>query len=110
MSQTYPRLQPHSVPATSIFIAKLLALVLTIAIAFFLSPASASASSLVPSGGPTLQVNAGFGAYFRNGSWVPLYITLRNNGPDFSGTLATSNPESPVWQDTFSTVPVSTYQ
>src|SRR5207244_10077035 len=69
-------------------------------------PARVSASS----SSPTLQVSAGFGTYFRVGGWVPLYITLHNNGPDFNGILTTSNPEGLVWQDTFSMVPSSIYQ
>jgi hypothetical protein len=85
-----------------------LALLLNIGLLLF--PISASASSTVPSGSPTLQVNAGFGPYFRNGARVPLYITLHNNGNDFSGTLAASNPDGFVWQDTFTMVPASTYQ
>jgi hypothetical protein len=59
---------------------------------------------------PTLEVHTGFGPYFRDGAWVPFYITLRNNGNDFSGTLAANNPESPIWQDTFTMIPASTYQ
>src|SRR2546425_1935648 len=41
-------------------------------------------------GGPTLQVNAGFETRYRDGNWVPVQITLHNDGPDFSGTLAIS--------------------
>jgi uncharacterized membrane protein YhaH (DUF805 family) len=89
-------------------VAPLLALLFTIAYSLF--PSSALASSIASSSSPTLQVSAGFGTYYRNGAWIPLYITLRNKGPDFSGTLSTSNPEGPTWQDTFTTVPVSTYQ
>src|SRR5260370_10805511 len=73
-------------------------------------PGSALASSMAYAGSPTLQVSAGFGTYFRVGAWVPLYITLHNNGPDFNGMLATSNPEGLVWQDTYSMVPSSIYQ
>jgi len=61
-------------------------------------------------GSPTLQIRAGFGTYFRVGAWVPLYITLHNNGSDFNGMLTTSNPEGVVWQDTYSMVPSSIYQ
>jgi hypothetical protein len=57
-----------------------------------------------------MQINAGFGAYFRVGTWVPLYISLRNDGADFKGALSTSNPESLVWQDTYSMVPALNYQ
>src|SRR2546421_2085123 len=69
-----------------------------------------SAFSMVPANSPTLQVSAGFGTYFRVGAWVPLYITLHNNGPDFNGMLTTSNPEGLVLQDTYSMVPSSIYQ
>lgn len=111
MPQTYQRSQSHPMPIASRFTVWLLvlplALVLTIA---FSSPlASASASSQASSGGLALQVNAGFSAYYRNGSWVPFYITVSNNGPDFSGTLLTSNPESSIWQDTFTMIPSSNY-
>jgi hypothetical protein len=57
-----------------------------------------------------MQINAGFGTYFRAGAWVPLFITLRNAGPDFNGMLTTSNPEGLIWQDTYSMVPSSNYQ
>jgi uncharacterized membrane protein YhaH (DUF805 family) len=111
MPRAHLRLHPRPVPGTcrlTAYSLALLALVLTIA--FSLSPTSISASSGAPPGGLALQVNAGFSSYFRNGTWIPLYITLRNNGPDFSGTLSTSNPEGPIWQPTFTTVPVSIYQ
>ncbi len=89
---------------------------LVVAFALFLVVFLILCSSLMPirvsasSSSPTLQVSAGFGTYFRVGAWVPLYITLHNNGPDFNGMLATSNPEGLVWQDTFSMVPSSIYQ
>jgi len=35
-------------------------------------------------------VNAGFETRYRDGNWVPVQITLHNDGPDFSGTLALS--------------------
>ena len=89
---------------------------LVVAFALFLVVFLILCSSLMPirvsasSSSPTLQIRAGFGTYFRVGAWVPLYITLHNNGPDFNGMLATSNPEGLVWQDTFSMVPSSIYQ
>ncbi len=89
-------------------VAFLLALLLVTGFLFF--PASASADSLMPTGAPTLQVNAGFGAYFRNGAWIPLYVTLRNSGSDFSGTLETGNRAGPIWQGTLTMIPASTYQ
>jgi hypothetical protein len=106
------RLQPHPMPAVRRLAAWLSALPLALALtmAFSLSPSSTSASTRTPEGGLIFQVNAGFGTYYRNGTWVPLYITLSNNGPGFSGTLSTTNPESPVMQATFTKVPASTYQ
>ncbi len=96
-----------------------LALMLTMAFLLFLpgSALASSASSLTlaanatrATGGPMLQVNAGFDGRYRNGDWVPIHITLRNNGADFSGTLSTSNPPGPVQATSFTAVPVSTYQ
>jgi len=89
-------------------LALFLVVILTIGLSFI--PTRASAFSMAPAGSLTMQVNAGFGSYFRSGAWVPLYITLHNNGPEFSGMLATSNPAGFVWQDTYSMVPASTYQ
>lgn len=37
---------------------------------------------------PTMQVNAGFETRYRDGNWVPVQVALRNDGPDFSGTLS----------------------
>ena len=92
-------------------------LALTLAIVFLLPPADALASPLrlagrttMPAGQPTMQVSAGFDTRYRNGNWVPIHITLRNNGADFSGALSISNPSGPVVQTPSSTVPVSTYQ
>ena len=83
-----------------------LILVTILNIGLLLMPTKVSASS----SSPTMQINAGFGTYFRVGAWVPLYITLHNNGADFNGMLTTSNPEGLVWQDTYSMVPSSIYQ
>ncbi len=92
--------------SSSPVIAFALMLVTILNIGLFLMPTRvhASTSSL------TLQVNAGFGTYFREGAWVPLYITLHNNGSDFDGMLSTSNPEGLIWQDTYSMVPSSIFQ
>jgi hypothetical protein len=86
----------------------ILVVILTVTLSFM--PGSVSASSVAYAGSPTLQVSAGFGTYFRVGAWIPLYITLHNNGSDFNGMLAASNPAGFVWQDTYSMVPSSTYQ
>ena len=43
-------------------------------------------------GEPTFQVKAGFESHYRDGNWVPVQITLRNDGPDFNGTLSLITP------------------
>jgi uncharacterized membrane protein YhaH (DUF805 family) len=45
----------------------------------------------VANSGPTLtQVNAGFDSRFHDGNWVPVHVTLDNNGSDFQGTVSVS--------------------
>src|SRR5437763_10790921 len=68
-----------------------LACALTIAILLF--PMSASAhTTRNPSGGPGFHVNAGFDARYRDGNWIPVQITLSNNGTDFTGTISVNVP------------------
>jgi uncharacterized membrane protein YhaH (DUF805 family) len=43
-------------------------------------------------GGPMLQVKAGFESHYRDGNWVPVQITLHNDGPDFNGVLLLITP------------------
>src|SRR6516162_3846829 len=43
-------------------------------------------------GGPTFQVKAGFDSHYRDGNWVPVQITLHNDGPDFNGMLSMNTP------------------
>jgi uncharacterized membrane protein YhaH (DUF805 family) len=83
---------------------------LALALLLLLPSARALAASPPRPGKLVMQVSAGFGTRFRNGTWVPLSVTLRNNGPAFSGALVANNPQGPVWQATFSTVPVSDYE
>jgi hypothetical protein len=85
-------------------------LALALAMLLLLPSARASAASPPRTGKLAMQVSAGFGTRFRNGSWIPLTVTLRNNGPAFSGVVLANNPPGPVWQPTFSTVPVSNYE
>src|ERR1019366_6824427 len=47
-----------------------------------------------PSTGVTLQVHIGFDGRYKDGSWVPVYISLSNTGTDFTGTLSISPPDS----------------
>ena len=73
-----------------------LSLALALMVAYFFFPASASAHTVQASAGtrsgPALQVNAGFNARYRDGNWVPVQISLSNNGPDFSGMLSIAAP------------------
>ena len=79
-----------------IFVASCLALALLL---FFSLPIKALAHPVTS--GPSLQVSAGFETHYRDGNWVPVQITLRNDGPDFSGTLSltASNPQYVVQSD-----------
>src|SRR5229473_8326030 len=69
------------VPLRSLFcLVFSLTLALLLSMTLSLNPTRASASSVASSSSLTLQVSAGFGTYFRIGAWVPLYITLHNDG------------------------------
>src|SRR6266851_558979 len=68
---------------TKIFVA------LVFAFFLLLFPAQASAHARnTPAVGLTLQVDVGFNSFYRIGYWTPIRITLNNQGPGFSGTLA----------------------
>ena len=62
------------------------------AVLYFVFPTQALAHERI--GGPTFQVNAGFESHYRDGNWVPVQVTLRNDGPDFNGTLSLITPTS----------------
>ena len=72
---------------------------------FFATPARAHAAT----GGPSLQVNAGFGTRYRDENWIPVQTTLKNDGADFSGTLSLS-ASLPLFLTPGNTVPTSSYQ
>ncbi len=63
-------------------------LCLVFALFLFISPRQALAHTVT--GGPSLQVSAGFETRYRDGNWIPVQVTLHNDGPDFSGTLSLS--------------------
>ncbi|HKV01708.1 MAG TPA: hypothetical protein VJQ26_06265, partial [Ktedonobacteraceae bacterium] len=59
--------------------------------------------------GPSFEVKAGFETRYRDGNWVPVQVTLRNGGPDFSGTLSLSASASQFLGQSNPTTP-SNYQ
>lgn len=73
-----------------------LPLALVSVVAYFFFPASVSAHTVQAGtamvSGPVFQVNAGFNSRYRDGSWVPIQISLSNTGPDFSGVLSIAAP------------------
>ncbi|HEY6285530.1 MAG TPA: hypothetical protein VIX20_07710, partial [Ktedonobacteraceae bacterium] len=60
-------------------------------------------------GGPTFQVKAGFETHYRDSNWVPVQITLHNDGPDFKGILSLNTP-TPQFQLSVSQGIPSNYQ
>ncbi len=67
-------------------------LALSLAAAFFFSPLPLSAHAAIPTSGPTFQVKAGFDSRYRDGNWIPVQVSLRNDSIDFSGTLSVGVP------------------
>ena len=59
-----------------------------LALLFLVFPTRAQARAVTS--GPSFQVNAGFETRYRDGNWIPVQVTLHNDGPDFSGTLSLS--------------------
>jgi hypothetical protein len=62
------------------------------AVLSFVFPLQALAHERIHS--PLLHVKAGFDSYYRDGNWVPVQVTLSNEGPDFNGTLSLLTPIS----------------
>ena len=83
----------------------MIAFCLALALLFFATPAPARAAG----GGPSLQVNAGFGTRYRDENWIPVQVTLNNDGADFNGTLSLS-ASLPPFLTQGNTVPTSSYQ
>src|SRR5215472_6563758 len=83
---------------------------LTLSLAVVLAPPASAKSAAPATSKLTMHVSAGFNTRYRSGSWVPLYVTLYNNGADFSGMLAASNPPGPIAQASFTIVPISSYR
>src|SRR5258705_13995997 len=74
----------------------LLVLILTSAPAHAqtLSSRSSSSAHHFASGlaGPAMTVTAGFDTRYRDGNWIPVRVTLRNDGPDFNGKVSINVP------------------
>jgi hypothetical protein len=51
--------------------------------------------------GVTLNARGGFDGYYKDGTWVPVRVTVANDGPDLSGTLAISSPRTDGGQTLF---------
>lgn len=71
------------------------AVALALALTFF--PSHAFAAISTPHAGPTFAVAAGFGARYqdKDGTWIPVQMTLRNDGPEFNGKISI-NPPAPL--------------
>jgi hypothetical protein len=78
---------------------------LALALVLFASPAQAHAAT----GRPSLQVSAGFDTRYRDGNWIPVQVTLINDGPDFAGILSLSAP-IPSYLAQGNALPSSNYQ
>ncbi len=62
-------------------------------LAIFLFPLKAAAQSTTSSAhGPTFTASVGFSSRYRDGNWVPVQVSLRNDGPDFSGFVSINIP------------------
>ena len=57
-------------------------------------PATALAAPTAPAAAVTLAVHAGFDGYYKDQSWLPVRITVANDGPDTKGTLRVSVPRA----------------
>src|SRR5437660_378598 len=63
---------------------------------YFLFAPLVSAQGTYPrSNGPSIKkIDAGLGGMYRDGNWVPIRISLENNGPEFDGKIAINFPAS----------------
>ena len=64
----------------------------------FATPAQAATTT----SSPNMNVNLGFDARYRDGNWIPVQVSLANNGPDFTGAVAVNVP-SPYYTNDRST-------
>lgn len=86
---------PSRSPLLAIFSNVFCIIIPAFALLFALFPLHAFASGVSygmasASNAPTFQVDAGFQTRYRDGNWVPVRVTLSNNGADFSGSVSVS--------------------
>ena len=48
----------------------------------------------VPPAAVTLAIHAGFDGYYKTDSWLPVRVTVANDGPDTQGSLRVSVPRA----------------
>lgn len=66
-----------------------------LALLFLLLPSLAfalPAQAATTMSSPSMNVNLGFDARYRDGNWIPVQVSLANNGPDFTGAVAVHVP------------------
>ncbi|MDQ2887571.1 MAG: hypothetical protein M3Y39_15975 [Chloroflexota bacterium] len=71
-------------------------LCVTVLLAFFLFPLKASAQASSSLSRPTFTVNIGFSSRYRDGNWMPVRVSLHNDGPDFNGSISISVPSPSI--------------
>src|SRR5947209_4407830 len=66
---------------------------LTLILFLGILPGTASAHTTTTSAaGLSMRIDMGFNSRYRDGSWVPIQVMLRNEGPDFNGTVSVNLP------------------
>src|SRR5713226_1332736 len=66
---------------------------LTLIFVLWILPGTASAHTTSASAaGLSMHVDMGFNSRYRDGNWIPIQVTLRNDGPDFNGTVSINLP------------------
>lgn len=85
----------HTRPFSLLFVRLLYSSCLTVLLALLLllTSSHAFASTRLPADGPSMSVNTGFNTRFRDGSWIPVQISLSNSGADFAGKLNINIPD-----------------
>lgn len=59
-----------------------------------LAGATSGSAAPLAQAGLTFSIRAGFDGYYKDGYWIPVRITVANDGPDLSGALRVSVPRN----------------